>query len=196
MLDSDPGKAKSYQHDLILNGYEVGGGSVRIHDPKLQEKIFDLIGFTKDDKKKFEHLMELRVIVESDTASLAALRRKDSNIRRLKTCLDLMDDAVSNKKDGSVPDLDFHKEIASASGNPYLIEFIQFLNGRLKEIIKISREQANVIQGMSETVQKEHVAIFDAIVGQDFAGAREAMVRHITNTSWGLGLKITDLVGQ
>jgi DNA-binding FadR family transcriptional regulator len=95
-----------------------------------------------------------------------------------------------------VPDLDFHKEIASASGNPYLIEFIQFLNGRLKEIIKISREQANVIQGMSETVQKEHVAIFDAILGQDFAGAREAMVRHITKTSWGLGLKITDLVGQ
>jgi aspartyl-tRNA synthetase len=57
MLDKQPGKVKSYQHDLVLNGYEVGGGSIRIHDSKLQEKIFDLIGFSKEDKKKFEHLL-------------------------------------------------------------------------------------------------------------------------------------------
>jgi len=58
LLDKDPGKVKSYQHDLVLNGYEVGGGSVRIHDHQLQDKIFDLIGFDKDDKKKFKHLLE------------------------------------------------------------------------------------------------------------------------------------------
>jgi aspartyl-tRNA synthetase len=58
MLDKDPSKVKSYQHDLVLNGLEVGGGSIRIHDPKLQDKIFDLIGFDKDDKKKFAHLLK------------------------------------------------------------------------------------------------------------------------------------------
>lgn len=57
-LDEDPFKAKSYQHDLALNGFEVGGGSVRIHDPKVQEKIFDLIGFTPEQKKEFAHLLE------------------------------------------------------------------------------------------------------------------------------------------
>ncbi|MFA4872317.1 MAG: amino acid--tRNA ligase-related protein [Patescibacteria group bacterium] len=57
LLDTDPGKARSYQHDLVLNGIEVGGGSVRIHSAALQEKIFDLIGFTAEDKKKFEHLL-------------------------------------------------------------------------------------------------------------------------------------------
>jgi len=57
-LDKDPGKAKSYQHDLVLNGYECGGGSIRIHDPKIQSKIFDLIGFSKEQKKEFEHLLE------------------------------------------------------------------------------------------------------------------------------------------
>jgi len=56
-LDKDPSKVRSYQHDLVLNGYEVGGGSIRIHQPELQEKIFDLIGFTEEDKKKFEHLL-------------------------------------------------------------------------------------------------------------------------------------------
>ena len=58
LLDTAPEKAKSYQHDLVLNGFEVGGGSVRIHDAKIQEKIFDLIGFTEKQKKEFEHILE------------------------------------------------------------------------------------------------------------------------------------------
>ncbi len=58
LLDKDPGKAKSLQHDLVLNGFEVGGGSIRIHDADIQKKIFDLIGFTEKQKKEFEHLLE------------------------------------------------------------------------------------------------------------------------------------------
>ncbi len=58
LLDKNPLKVKSYQHDLVLNGYEVGGGSIRIHDPKLQEKIFDLIGFSKKQKQQFSHLLK------------------------------------------------------------------------------------------------------------------------------------------
>lgn len=58
LLDTDPFKVKSYQHDLALNGFEVGGGSIRIHDPKLQEKIFDIIGFTDEQKNQFSHLLE------------------------------------------------------------------------------------------------------------------------------------------
>jgi len=58
LLDSDPGQAKSYQHDLVLNGLEVGGGSLRIHDPKIQEKIWDLIGFSAEQKEQFSHLIE------------------------------------------------------------------------------------------------------------------------------------------
>lgn len=57
LLDKDPLKAKSYQHDLVLNGVEIGGGSIRIHDPKIQEKIFELIGFSKKQKEQFSHLL-------------------------------------------------------------------------------------------------------------------------------------------
>jgi len=57
LLDSNPTKAKSYQYDLALNGYEVGGGSIRIHDPEIQSKIFDLIGFTEKQKEYFEHML-------------------------------------------------------------------------------------------------------------------------------------------
>ncbi|OIP06888.1 hypothetical protein AUK41_01170 [Candidatus Berkelbacteria bacterium CG2_30_43_20] len=58
LLDTEPGKVKSYQHDLVLNGIEVGGGSIRIHDPKLQNQIWDLIGFNAEQKKQFKHLIE------------------------------------------------------------------------------------------------------------------------------------------
>jgi len=58
LLDKDPSKVKSYQHDLVLNGIEIGGGSIRIHDPRIQEKIFDLIGFSKEHKKYFKHMLE------------------------------------------------------------------------------------------------------------------------------------------
>ena len=58
LLDSEPQKVRGLQHDLVLNGNEIGGGSVRIHDPKIQEKVFDLIGFSAEQKKKFKHILE------------------------------------------------------------------------------------------------------------------------------------------
>lgn len=57
LLDKDPLKVRGLQHDMVLNGYEVGGGSIRIHDPKIQQKVFDLIGFTNQQKKQFEHIL-------------------------------------------------------------------------------------------------------------------------------------------
>ncbi len=57
LLDTDPTKVRSYQYDLVGNGYEIGGGSLRIYDPELQEKIFDLIGFDEAKKKQFTHFL-------------------------------------------------------------------------------------------------------------------------------------------
>lgn len=57
LLDKNPLQVRGLQHDMVLNGFEVGGGSIRIHDPKIQHKVFDLIGFTKEQKKEFEHML-------------------------------------------------------------------------------------------------------------------------------------------
>jgi len=57
LLDKDPLKVRGLQHDLVLNGYEVGGGSIRIHDPKIQEKVFELIGFSQEQKQQFTHML-------------------------------------------------------------------------------------------------------------------------------------------
>jgi len=57
LLETDPTKVRGLQHDMVLNGYEVGGGSIRIHQPEIQAKIFDLIGFSEKQKKEFEHML-------------------------------------------------------------------------------------------------------------------------------------------
>jgi aspartyl-tRNA synthetase len=57
LLDSAPGKVRGLQHDLVLNGYEVGGGSVRIHQSDIQKKIFELIGFSEKQQSQFEHML-------------------------------------------------------------------------------------------------------------------------------------------
>lgn len=59
LLDTDPGRARGSQYDLACNGYEVAGGSIRIHDRALQEKIFPLIGQNMDHaREQFGHMLE------------------------------------------------------------------------------------------------------------------------------------------
>jgi len=59
LLDSDPGAVLSEQYDLICNGYEVAGGSIRIHERPLQRKIMELIGFSIEDAQdQFGHILE------------------------------------------------------------------------------------------------------------------------------------------
>jgi len=58
LLEKDAGKVRGMQHDFVLNGVEIGGGSIRIHDSEIQQKVFDLIGFSDEQKQQFAHLLE------------------------------------------------------------------------------------------------------------------------------------------
>ena len=59
LLESDPGKVRAKAYDIILNGVEIGGGSIRIHDQELQQKMFKLLGFTEEETMaKFGFLIE------------------------------------------------------------------------------------------------------------------------------------------
>ncbi len=59
MLDSQPGKVKALAYDIVLNGVELGGGSIRIHDKNLQSKMFEVLGLSKEVcESKFGFLLE------------------------------------------------------------------------------------------------------------------------------------------
>ena len=58
LIDSDPGAVRANAYDMVINGVEIGGGSIRIHDKAIQARMFDLLGFTPDEAEaQFGFLM-------------------------------------------------------------------------------------------------------------------------------------------
>ncbi len=59
LLDKDPGKVLCYRYDLVLNGFEIGGGSIRLHDPNVQAKVFRALGISDEEaRQKFGFLLD------------------------------------------------------------------------------------------------------------------------------------------
>ena len=59
LLDKDPGKVLCYRYDLVLNGFEIGGGSIRLHDPEVQAKVFQALGIGPEEaRQKFGFLLD------------------------------------------------------------------------------------------------------------------------------------------
>ena len=58
-MDTDPAAVRAQAYDIVLNGYELGGGSLRIFEPELQEKMFKLLGFSEEEaREQFGFLLE------------------------------------------------------------------------------------------------------------------------------------------
>ena len=119
LLDKDPAKVKSWQHDLACNGYEVGGGSIRIHNPEIQKKVLKLVGISEEEaEEKFGHLLEAFSYGAPPHGGIAPgldrilmLLAGESNIREVITfpkttdAKDLMMDAPSEVDKGQWEDL-------------------------------------------------------------------------------------------
>lgn len=59
LLDTDPAKTRAYAYDVVMNGVELGGGSIRIHSPELQSRMFAILGLTPEEtENKFGHLIK------------------------------------------------------------------------------------------------------------------------------------------
>jgi aspartyl-tRNA synthetase len=58
-VESDPGRCRAKAYDLVLNGNEIGGGSIRIHQEKIQSLMFRMLGLTEEDtRRKFGFLLD------------------------------------------------------------------------------------------------------------------------------------------
>src|SRR5690606_33525410 len=59
LIETDPAKVLCYRYDLVLNGFEIGGGSVRLHDPEVQKRVFAVLGIAEEEaQQKFGFLLD------------------------------------------------------------------------------------------------------------------------------------------
>jgi GntR family transcriptional repressor for pyruvate dehydrogenase complex len=142
--------------------------------------------------RELSEVFELRIAVEADAAGFAALRHKREHAKKLRQALDLMDRAIRRGESGADADAAFHQEIATATGNKYYAAFMQFLESHLRATILTARTSSARYRGTPETVQAEHLAIFEAIDARDRVKAEAAMRKHLTNAAKRLKLPLLD----
>lgn len=124
---------------------------------------------------------ELRIAVESEAAALAAKRRSDDHIRRLREALDQMQQCLARKEPAIKADLGFHRLIAAASGNEYFSTVLTSLHFGIDRWVSIASSMTAKIDSADrpKRVFDEHLRIVDAIAEGDVEQARLAMRYHL-----------------
>ena len=136
-------------------------------------------------------MLELRISLESEAASLAATRRTDEHLTGMRRALDTFDAQRQRGASTTEADFQFHVQIAAATGNEYFAEVLQSLGnatiprppGAEPTTTGVRFGEAQpVLESGKATTQREHEAIYEAIRRADPAAARAAMFMHLTNS--------------
>jgi GntR family transcriptional repressor for pyruvate dehydrogenase complex len=122
---------------------------------------------------------ELRRGLESEIAALAAERANKLQTAEIRACLKAIDTDVAAGKDGVDADMEFHRSIARATGNPHFIALLDFLGQFLKGAMTTSRAWEARAASTRNEVRAEHQALMEAIAGKDPEAARLAARRHM-----------------
>ncbi|KND58419.1 Transcriptional regulator PhnF [Candidatus Burkholderia verschuerenii] len=129
------------------------------------------------------HILALRRAIEAEVASEAATRRTDAQMIAIDAALARIAKAVREGRDGVAEDVAFHREIASATGNPYFLKTLTFLNQYLEAGTLVTRGNEALREDFMRQVLEEHAAIVEAIRAQDPQTARAAAQTHLINAA-------------
>lgn len=124
-------------------------------------------------------IVELRRGLESEIAAIAAERCNRKQLADIRAHLKAIDAAVTAGEDGVEADMEFHRSIARATGNPHFLALWDFLGQFLKGMMTVTRALEATREDMSSQVLAEHRAIVDAIAAKDVDAARAAARRHM-----------------
>jgi GntR family transcriptional repressor for pyruvate dehydrogenase complex len=116
------------------------------------------------DRTVLRSVFELRAVLEIKAAALAALRADDEQRARITEALNQMRTAENWLEDGVTADLDFHRCVAAANGNPYIATVAGFLAGRMRQSIMFMRHNQNrVASNLMALNITEHSAVHVAL---------------------------------
>ncbi|MDO8251001.1 MAG: FadR/GntR family transcriptional regulator [Rhodoferax sp.] len=126
-------------------------------------------------------MVEVRRALEAEVAALAAQRRSASDLQRIRQAMAALDKAVGAGGDGAEEDVNYHRAIADAARNPFLISTLDYLRQFLRGVTRVTRANEARRTGFAEQVRQEHEAIAQAIETGDPLQARQAAARHMDN---------------
>lgn len=129
-------------------------------------------------------MLELRIGVETEAASLAAQRRTAHNLAVMREALAAFSEAVEGGRDAVAADFHFHQEVARATQNPHFASLMQTLGTMIIPRARLGGfpPSAEERQAYLRRVNAEHMSILDAIDSQDSEAARAAMRTHLANS--------------
>jgi GntR family transcriptional repressor for pyruvate dehydrogenase complex len=134
-----------------------------------------------ESREAVVQMAEVRRALEAEAAGLAAQRRSAADVKRLKQAVQALDRAVKAGGNGVEQDLQFHRAIAEASHNPFLIGTLDYLAQFMRGAIGVTRANEARRADFAAQVREEHAAMVLAIEAADVAKARSAASRHMNN---------------
>lgn len=168
-----------------LVGSRQGMGAF-VLDPKSRQAL-RIRSDALEDPQKLKGLFELRGLLEIGAAGLAAIRRSQAQLDRIRDSLAKLEGRDQLTDAGVDDDLEFHRRIAEAAGNDYLVEFLEFIGQRVRQSIFAARDKHDVASILRIT-NYEHRAIYEAIAASNADGASNAMRDHIDGAARRLDL--------
>lgn len=129
-------------------------------------------------------MLELRISLETEAAGLAAVRRTEEQLQRMRDAVQAFEDGVSRGETSVEADYQFHLQIALATHNKYFEDFYRHLGTSTIPRTRLDTSQFSAEPGQSYLFRtnREHENILDAIARQDPQAASAAMRMHLTNS--------------
>lgn len=132
-------------------------------------------------------MVEVRRALEAESAALAAARRTPAQLQHIRQALDALESAVARGGDGVGEDVAFHRAIAQAAHNPFLLATLSYLSRFLLDATRVTRANEATRADFAQQVRDEHDAIVRAIEAGDVAAARAAGAAHMVAAAERIG---------
>lgn len=126
-------------------------------------------------------MVEVRRALEAEVAALAAQRRSADQLKDIRLAMAALDEAVRAGGDGAEEDVNYHRAIAGAAHNPFLISTLDYLRQFLRGVTRVTRANEARRADFVCQVRDEHEAITRAIETGDALQARQAATQHMDN---------------